>query len=88
MINMYLNVNCVAYENEKRRRYEVTQIHIYKCRLLNKSESETDFENIFRNHYSTERAKQIVNCFIYNMKQREIILQKQNETKNIAISRK
>ena len=54
-----------------------------QCKLLNKSESETDFENIFRNHYSTEKVKEIVKHFMNNMKQREIILQKQNETKKI-----
>ena len=69
MKKKHLNVNCVACESEKIMS-EKTQIHTYQCKLLNKSKSETDFKNIFLNHDSTDKKKQIVNHFKYNMKQR------------------
>ena len=78
-------MNCVACET-RNIISEETQQHIYHCKLLDIIESETEFKDIFKNHYSTEKVKKIVTNFRNNMTQRETIIQNINETKSHRIS--
>ena len=66
-------MNCVACET-RNIISEETQQHIYQCKVLNISKSETDFKDNFQNHYSTEKMKKFVTYFKINMKQRDTIL--------------
>ena len=75
--NKYSNLNCVAGEKKSETNNE-TQQHVYKCKEL--FENKNDFDEMFENHYCTKEMKYIVIEFTKNMKLREKLIRKENES--------